>query len=153
MHRTGGLEVVVFDRFQRYVETVRKLMKKCYNSFIFQFVEGFLKSKSNGVANAFTNPCTVNKDTFHRIFLNRLKDVYVQDFRYSTSSKTENYTKLYSDINRYEFQDYLERIKKTLNIETSSLNCVLAKTVSSWKRVDMKACKGKSDFALFVALR
>ena len=37
--------------------------------------------------------------------------MYVQDFRYSTSSKTENYTKLYSDINRYAFQDYLEKIK------------------------------------------
>ena len=37
--------------------------------------------------------------------------MYVQDFRYSTSSKTEDYTKLYSDINRYELQDYLEKIK------------------------------------------
>ena len=37
MRRTGGREVVVFDRFQRYVEIVRKLMKKCYNSFIFHF--------------------------------------------------------------------------------------------------------------------
>ena len=26
-HRTGDREVVVFDRFQRYVEIVRKLMK------------------------------------------------------------------------------------------------------------------------------
>ena len=38
--------------------------------------------------------------------------MYVQDFRYSTSSKSENYTKLNSDINRYEFQDYLEKIEK-----------------------------------------
>ena len=37
MHGTGGHEVVVFDRFQRYVEIVRKLMKKYYNSSIFQF--------------------------------------------------------------------------------------------------------------------
>ena len=37
MHGTGGREVVVFDGFQRYVEIVRKLMKKCYNFFIFQF--------------------------------------------------------------------------------------------------------------------
>ena len=44
MHRTGGLEVVVFDRFQRYVEIVGKLMKKCYNSFILQFND--LKSTS-----------------------------------------------------------------------------------------------------------
>ena len=36
MHGTGGLAVVVFDRFQRNVEIVRKLMKKCYNSFTFQ---------------------------------------------------------------------------------------------------------------------
>ena len=37
MHGTRGREVVVFDRFQRYVEIVRELMKKCYDSFIFQF--------------------------------------------------------------------------------------------------------------------
>ena len=74
-----------------------------------QNVERFLKS--NDFANVFTYPCTVNKDTFHRIFFYRLKDIYVQDFRYSASSKTENYTKLYSDINRYEFQDYLEKMK------------------------------------------
>ena len=37
MHGTGFREVVVFDRFQRYVEIVRELMKKCYDSFIFQF--------------------------------------------------------------------------------------------------------------------
>ena len=37
MHETGGHEVVVFDRFQRYVELVRKLMRKCKNSFISQF--------------------------------------------------------------------------------------------------------------------
>ena len=78
--------------------------------------------------------------------------MYVQDFRYSTSSKTEDYTKLYSDINRYELQDYLEKYK-TLNIENSSLNCVLVTTVSSWKRVDMKAYQGNSDFALSVTLR
>ena len=28
MHGTGGREVVVFDRFQRYIEIVRKSMKK-----------------------------------------------------------------------------------------------------------------------------
>ena len=37
MHGTGGREVAVFDRFQRYVEIVKKLMKKCCNFFIFQF--------------------------------------------------------------------------------------------------------------------
>ena len=42
MHGTGGREVVVFDRFQWYVEIVRKSKKKCYNSFIFQF--NYLKS-------------------------------------------------------------------------------------------------------------
>ena len=54
--------------------------------------------------------------------------MYVQDFRYSTSSKPESYAKLYSDINRYEFQDYLEKIK---NIEHQNplLNCVLVTTL------------------------
>ena len=33
---------MVFDRFQRYVEIVRKLRKKCYNSFMVQF--NYLKS-------------------------------------------------------------------------------------------------------------
>ena len=44
MHGTEGHEVVVFDRFQRYVEIVRKLMKKFYNSFVFQIND----SKSTG---------------------------------------------------------------------------------------------------------
>ena len=37
MHLTRGRKVVVFDRFQQYVEIVRKLMKKY--SFIFQLKE------------------------------------------------------------------------------------------------------------------
>ena len=37
MHETGGCELLVFDRFQRYVEIVKNIMKKCHNSFIFQF--------------------------------------------------------------------------------------------------------------------
>ena len=87
-----------------------------------------LKDKDNyknDFANVFTNPCTVNKDTFHRIFLNRLKDMYVQDFRYPTSSKTQNFTKLYSDINRYEFQDYLEK-KYFVKLRTGN-NCLFLK--------------------------
>ena len=34
MHGTADREFVVSDRFQRYVEIVRELMKKCYNSLI-----------------------------------------------------------------------------------------------------------------------
>ena len=37
MQGTWDREFEVFDRFQRYVEIVKKLVKKCYNSFIFQF--------------------------------------------------------------------------------------------------------------------
>ena len=36
MHGTRGLEVVVFDKFQQFVEIVRKSNEKCYNSFIRQ---------------------------------------------------------------------------------------------------------------------
>ena len=107
--------------------TGNKLLDKAYASSQELILAGFKMwkfLKSNGFASVFTNPCTVNKDTFsyvHPFFLNRLKDMYVQYFRYSTSSKTENCTKLYSDINR-----------KMLNIEKSSLNCVLITIVSSW---------------------
>ena len=40
MHGTGGLEIVVyvpFERLQRYVQIVRKVMIKCYNYFIIQY--------------------------------------------------------------------------------------------------------------------
>ena len=37
MYGTGGRKVVVFDLFQRHVEIVRKLVKKCFNPLIFQF--------------------------------------------------------------------------------------------------------------------
>ena len=36
-HGAGSREVLVLHRFQRYVGIVRKLKKKCHNSFIFQF--------------------------------------------------------------------------------------------------------------------
>ena len=59
--------------------TGNKLLDEAYassqetGSTWIQNVERFLKS--NSFANVFINPCTVNKDTFHRIFLNRLKDM------------------------------------------------------------------------------
>ena len=37
MRGTGGREVEVFDRFQRYVDIVIELMKTCYDSFTFKF--------------------------------------------------------------------------------------------------------------------
>ena len=73
--------------------TSNKLLDEAYassqetDSSWIQNVERFIKS--NGFANVFTKPCTVNKDTFYRIFTNKFKDMYVQDFSYSTSSKTE----------------------------------------------------------------
>ena len=42
MDRTGVLKLwcyELFDRFQRYVETVRKSYEKCYNSFIRKFID------------------------------------------------------------------------------------------------------------------
>ena len=115
-----------------------------------QNVERFLKS--NGFANVFTNPCTVNKENFHLIFLNRLKDMYVQDFRYSTSSKTENYTKLYSDINRYEFQGYLEKIKNAEHRKffiklRAGNNCLFL------EKGRYESLPREEHFALFVTLR
>ena len=60
--------------------TGNKLLDEAYassqetDSSWIQNMKRFLES--NGFANVFTNPCTVNKDTFHRMFLNRLKDMF-----------------------------------------------------------------------------
>ena len=51
---------------------------------------------------SFTN----NKNT-------RLKDNYIQEFGYSTSSKTSDYRNLYPDLNSYEFHNYLDKITNT----------------------------------------
>ena len=44
MHMTLGLEVLVLDRFQQYVEIVRESDEKCVTHFIGQFND--LKSKA-----------------------------------------------------------------------------------------------------------
>ena len=120
------------------------------NSSWTQNVERVLKS--NGFANVLTNTCTVNKDTFHRNFLNRLKDMYFKILGIPPHLKlkiTPNYILiLIGTSSRTTWKKY-----KTLNIENPSLNCVLVTTVSSWKRVDIKPDQGKSDFVLFVTLR
>ena len=57
MHGKGGLKVVVFDHFQRYVIcNCKKLMKKCYNSFIFYFND----LKSTGSVKSDRNNTTVS---------------------------------------------------------------------------------------------
>ena len=56
------------------------------------------------------SPLSVDKDKFHKEFYTRLKDNYIQEFRYNTFSKTSYYRSLYLDLNSYEFQNYLDKI-------------------------------------------
>ena len=66
--------------------------------------------KSNGFSYVISSPLSVDKDKFHKEFYTRLKDNYIQEFRYSTSFKTSDYGSLYLDLNSYEFQNYLDKI-------------------------------------------
>ena len=69
--------------------------------------------KSNGFSYVISSSLSVDKDEFHKEFYTRLKDNYIQEFRYSTSSKTSDYRNLYLDLNSYEFQNYLDKITNT----------------------------------------
>ena len=69
--------------------------------------------KSNGFSYVISSSLSVHKDKFHKEFYTRLKDNYIQEFRYSTSSKTSDYRNLYLDLNSYEFQNYLDKITNT----------------------------------------
>ena len=85
--------------------------------------------KGNGFSYVISSPLSVDKDKFHKEFYARLKDNYIQEFRYSTSSKTSDYRSLYLDLNSFEFQNCLDKItnidhKKTLiNLRTGN-NCL-----------------------------
>ena len=45
------------------------------------------------------------------MFFDRLKDCYLQEFRYSTPSKVKEYMHLGIDVTKYNFQNFLEEIK------------------------------------------
>ena len=83
--------------------------------------------KGNRFSYVFSSPLSVYK--FHKEFYTRLKDNYIQEFRYSTSSKTSDYRSLYLDLNSYEFQNCLDKItnighkKTSINLRTGN-NCL-----------------------------
>ena len=68
--------------------------------------------------------------------------MHVQDFCYSAPSKTGGYMKLYSDINRYDFQHYLkenvEHQKFFIKLRFGN-NCLYLK-----KRVDTNAYRRRA---------
>ena len=78
------------------------------NSQYFQTVTKLLKS--NGFSYVISSPLSVDKHKFDKEFYTGLKDNYIQEFRYSSSSKTSDYGCLYLDLNSYEFQNYLDNI-------------------------------------------
>ena len=67
--------------------------------------------RSNGFPYVISSSLSVDKD--NKEFYTRLKDNYMQEFRYSTSSKTSDYRNVYLDLNSYEFQNYLDKITNT----------------------------------------
>ena len=66
--------------------------------------------KSIRYAYVLNDPFVINKDKFHRKILRRPKDMYLQEFRYTPSTRVKDYIRFYADVNKYEFQNCQERL-------------------------------------------
>ena len=85
--------------------------------------------KSVGYAYVLNDPFVVNKDKFHRKLLQRLKDMYLQELRYTPSTRVKDYMRFYTDVNKYEFQNCQERVtnvehRRTFTRLKLGVNCL-----------------------------
>ena len=108
--------------------------------------------KSNGLSYVISSRLSVDTDKFRKEFYTRLKDNYIQEFRYCTSSKTSDYRSLYLDLNSYEFQNYLDKItnidhRKTLTKIRTGNNCLFI------EKEGMKISIDRKDSALCAVKR
>ena len=101
--------------------------------------------KHNGFLEVANSPSIV----IHKVFFSRLKDCYLQEFRYSTSLRIKEYIQLGSDRTKYDFHDFLEVIKDILNIVVYLLNYKLEPAACLKKRLDMRICPKRKDPALY----
>ena len=76
----------------QWAQTITKILEKVWYAY------------------ALNDPFVKNKDKFHRKILQRLKDMYLQEFRYTPSTRVKDYIRFYADVNKYEFQNCQERV-------------------------------------------
>ena len=67
--------------------------------------------KSNGFADALSNPSNVNRETFAKQFLQRCKDIYLQSLMYSESNKIHDYLSFKDNSDIYNSQIYLDKVR------------------------------------------
>ena len=103
---------------------------KCTMGNNSQWVQTITKIlKSVGYAYVLNDPFVVNKDKFHRKLLQRLKDMYLQELRYTPSTRVKDYMRFYTDVNKYEFQNCQERVtnvehRRTFTRLKLGVNCL-----------------------------
>ena len=69
--------------------------------------------KSNGFLYIMNYPLMIIKSSFHKQFLRRLQDNYLHELRYANSSKVNTCMELLYVGCGYEFQECLEKNKKS----------------------------------------
>ena len=75
------------------------------------------------------SPLVVNRNIFPKVFLKRLQDIYLQQLRYSDSSKVNYYMESCHEGIGYTFQNYIEKVgnpnyRKVLVKLRSGTNCL-----------------------------
>ena len=80
----------------------------------FEWLDGIRAILStNGFGNVWNNPLSVNKDTFHKIFRQRMHDQYIQDLKRKIES-SNRFTLLHTltgDISVFKIKSYINLIK------------------------------------------
>ena len=79
------------------------------DSLWFQTIGKLLKSY--GFADVLASPRTPNKNTFHRTYLRRIQDIYLQEIRHTICTKIKHYMESYHVGTNYELQVCNEKIR------------------------------------------
>ena len=97
--------------------TDNELLNECYIDSVngnFEWLDGIRAIlKTNGFGYVWNNPLSVNKDTFHKIFRQRLHDQYIQDLNRKIES-SNRFTLLHTltgDISVFKTKSYIKLIK------------------------------------------
>ena len=77
----------------------------------FEYIQGiqYLLCE-NGFGNVWANPCSVNRDNFHKTFKKRLNDQYVQDWNAKLHNSSRFKTLQVTHF-EYKTQNYIDKIK------------------------------------------
>ena len=103
----------------QWVQTITKILKSTGYAYVLN--DPFVVNK---------DPFVVNKDEFQIKLQQRLKYMYLREFRHTPSTRVKDYIRFYADVNKYEFQHCQERVinvehRRTFTRLKLGVNCLL----------------------------